>query len=95
MPLHVDVRVNDTVVRRLHIARMTSNGMQPDSVNEYAVVIGEVETVGYNDNGTARKGFRKEPNEWEWEISDIRFKHRYGDDELTCLLKAIEAVKEQ
>lgn len=94
MPLHIDVRVNDSVVRRIHIARMTtSGGMNPDSINEYAVVLGELETIGHKDNGMVIKGFRECPEEWEWDLSEIRFTHRYGDDELTCLMNAIQAVK--
>lgn len=91
LPLHIDIRINDDLIRRLHISRMTSSGMKPDSVNEYSVVVAEKETVFHGD--TSRKEFKACPDWWEWEVSEIRFFHRYGDDELTCLLKAVEAVK--
>lgn len=91
MPLHIDVRINDDLIRRLHISRMTSNGMNPDSVNEYSVVVAEKETVYHGD--LARKEYKECPEWWEWELSTIRFYHRYGDDELTCLLTALQAVK--
>lgn len=91
MPLHIDIRINDDLIRRLHISRLTSNGMKPDSVNEYSVVVAEKETVFRGE--IARKEFKACPDWWEWETSEIRFMHRYGDDELTCLLKAVEAVK--
>ena len=90
MPLHIDVRVNERTVRRLHIARMTSNGLQPDSINEYAVIATGPEPVISSPFGRPRS---PEPEEWEWELAEIRFTHRYGDDELTCLMKAVEALK--
>lgn len=91
MPLHIDIKINEKLIRRLHIARMTSNGMNPDSINEYAVVMGEKRPV--IGGGLDSKVFPVEPEFWEWDLSEIRFLHRYGDDELTCLIKAIEAVK--
>lgn len=91
MPLHIDIRVNENVIRKLHISRITHNGMQADSVNEYSVVVADKETVVRQ--GKIYKEFKDCPDWWEWETSEIRFLHRYGDDELTCLMKAVEAVK--
>lgn len=91
MPLHIDIKVNEKTIRRLHISRMTHNGMNPDSINEYSVVVADKENV--IRNGRLHKEFKDCPDWWEWDASEIRFNHRYGDDELTCLLKAIEAVK--
>ena len=91
MPLHIDIRINENLVRKLHISRMTHNGMQPDSVNEYSVVVAEKETIVRH--GRIQKEFKDCPDWWEWELSEIRFNHRYGDDDLTCLMKAVEAVK--
>lgn len=91
MPLHIDVRVNDSLVRRLHISRMTHKGMKPDSINEYSVVVSEKESV--IRHGRVYKEYKDYPDWWEWDISEIRFNHRYGDDDLTCLMKAIQAVK--
>lgn len=92
MPLHVDVRINEKLLRRIHIARMTSNGMNSDSINEYAVVLGLPKNN--QKGGLERKVFSEEPEQWEWDLSDIRFFHRYGDDELSCLMKALVAVQE-
>lgn len=91
MPLHIDIRVNDNLVRRIHISRMTHNGMNPDSVNEYSVVVSEKESV--IRQGRIHKEYKNYPDWWEWDMSEIRFNHRYGDDDLTCLMKAIQAVK--
>lgn len=91
MPLHIDIRINDTLLRRLHIARMTKNGMAPDSINEYSVVVSDEESLVRH--GRIVKGFKDSADWWEWEISEIRFYHRYGDDELTLLMLAVQAVK--
>jgi hypothetical protein len=91
MPLHIDIRINENLLRRIHISRMTKNGTHPDSINEYSVVVADKETVVRR--GKIYKEFKDCPDWWEWEVSEIRFHHRYGDDELTCLMKALEAVK--
>lgn len=91
MPLHIDIRINDTLLKRLHIARMTKNGMSPESINEYSVVVSEKESVVRN--GSIVKEFKDSADWWEWEVSEIRFYHRYGDDELTLLMLAVQAVK--
>jgi hypothetical protein len=39
MPLHVDIRINDTLINQIHIAR-TKGGTRADDVNEYVVVDG-------------------------------------------------------
>lgn len=88
MPLHVDIKINEKLLQRIHIARMTNNGMQPDSINEYAVV------VESNSHSTFNQvQIPPEPEQWQWDLSDIRFMHRYGDDEFTCLMKALEAFQ--
>ena len=91
MPLHIDIKINEQLIRRIHITRMTHNGMQPDSVNEYSVVVKEKENI--IRNGRVVKEFKDCPEWWEWEVSEIRFHHRYGDDELTCLMQALQAFK--
>lgn len=91
MPLHIDVKVNSDLVRRIHIARMTKNGMNPESINEYAVVD---EIINPNSFAVKNATETKVPEQWEWDLSDIRFFHRYGDDELSCLMKALVAVQE-
>lgn len=39
MPLHIDIRVNDTLINTLHIARVRG-GTDPDDMNDYLVVEG-------------------------------------------------------
>lgn len=92
MPLHIDMRINEKLLRRIHIARMTSNGMNSDSINEYAVVLGLPKNN--HEGGLERKLFSEEPEQWEWDLSPIRFTHRYGDSELICLSKAIIVIQE-
>jgi hypothetical protein len=38
MPLHIDIRINDRLLRQVHIGRI-SGGAHPDSVNSYRTVI--------------------------------------------------------
>lgn len=40
MPLHIDIRVNDTLLNTLHIARVRG-GTHPDDMNDYLIVEGE------------------------------------------------------
>lgn len=93
MPLHIDIKINEKTIQRIHIARMTKNGMKPDSINEYAVVKGE-ETLYYDEDlGRLQRGVPKEPDWLDWENSTVRFNHRYGDSAQTCLLKALETME--
>lgn len=92
MPLHIDIKVNESTIRRLHIARITSNGLSPDSINEYAVIMDDERKV--SAEGSSLRYRHTTPDEWEWMTSTIRFEHRYGDDDLTCLMKAVEAVQQ-
>jgi hypothetical protein len=39
MPLHVDIRINDTLINQIHIARI-KGGTKANDVNEYVVVDG-------------------------------------------------------
>ena len=41
MPLHVDIRVNEHLIKSIHIGRL-SGGTAPDSVNVYKAVEGAV-----------------------------------------------------
>lgn len=61
----------------------------PDSVNEYAVIVADKESV--LRDGEMCEEFRT-PAWWEYEFSPIRFNHRYDDDEVICLMKALQAV---
>lgn len=40
MPLHVDIRINDTLIEQIHIGRW-KGGTRPDDVNTYLAVRGE------------------------------------------------------
>lgn len=89
MPVHVDIRINDELIHRIHIARMSRSGMQPDSVNTYSVVAGEKEPV-FTESGM-RMGFPAEPTWLQWEQGE-KFTHRYGDDALICVQKALTVL---
>jgi hypothetical protein len=39
MPLHVDIRINETLINQIHIGRMRG-GTSPDDINEYSVIEG-------------------------------------------------------
>lgn len=43
MPLHIDIRVNDTLLNTLHIARVRG-GTNPDDINDYLIVEGDKPT---------------------------------------------------
>lgn len=47
MPLHVDIKLNEHTIQRIHVGRM-SGGTNPDSVNTYMAVTGEPPTK-YDD----------------------------------------------
>lgn len=40
MPLHIDIRVNDTLINQLHIARL-QGGTNPNDINDYVILDGE------------------------------------------------------
>lgn len=40
MPLHVDIKVNDTLINTIHIGRF-KGGTRPDDINTYMVVEGK------------------------------------------------------
>lgn len=90
MPVHMDIRVNKTLVQRIHVSRMSRNGMQPDSINEYSVVVSEQEPV-FLENRTVYR-FPEEPTWLQWE-QGVRFQHRYGDDATMLMLNALQALK--
>lgn len=90
MPVHVDIRINTHLIKRVHVARMTKNGMQPGSVNEYAVVVKPAPpTTGY-----MAKYADEGPTWLEWE-EGVRFTHTYGDGVLTLLQKALAALPQE
>jgi hypothetical protein len=93
MPLHIDVKVNDRQIHRINIARMTRNGMNDDSINEYAVVVSE-QRRAYFEAWPFMKEVFSDPEEKDWDDSIIRFTHRQGDGALVCTMKALQAVSE-
>jgi hypothetical protein len=40
MPIHVDIRINDTLINTLHIGRFSGEGTRPNDVNVYLAVEG-------------------------------------------------------
>jgi hypothetical protein len=43
MPLHVDIKMNDTLINQIHIGRF-KGGTDKDDINDYLVVEGEYPT---------------------------------------------------
>jgi hypothetical protein len=41
MPIHIDIRVNDTLINQIHIGRV-SGGTSPDDINNYLVIEGDM-----------------------------------------------------
>jgi hypothetical protein len=41
MPIHVDIKINDTLINTLHIGRFSGEGTKPDDVNLYLAVEGK------------------------------------------------------
>lgn len=80
MPIHVDIRINDSLVRTLHIGRATNNpsDIMSDSVNTYFAVLGSKPTSYEN-----------------WVERGIEFEHRYGDPIEVCVQKALDAIIEE
>jgi hypothetical protein len=39
MPIHVDIRINDTLINQIHIGR-AKGGTDPDDINTYIVIEG-------------------------------------------------------
>ena len=85
MPIHVDIRINDTVVESLHVGRMSKNGTHAGSINEYSILKG---------SDLDKPGLVSEPNEPEWDTG-VRFNHRYGDDVLLALFRGLYALHGQ
>lgn len=92
MPLHIDVRINDELIERLHIARLTKNGMSTGAVNEYAIIRSEKEPNRTEDFTFKQSDFPREPEWHQWLAAENRFEHTYGEQSLVCLLKALEAL---
>ena len=89
MPVHVDIRINNDLIHRIHIGRMEGTSMQPDSVNTYSVVdaVQEPKLIGE----TIVSVFPSEPTWFQWE-EGAKFTHRYGDGALAVVLRGLEAL---
>lgn len=85
MPIHVDIRINDTVVESLHVGRMSKNGTHAGSINEYSILKG---------SDLNKPGLVSEPDESEWD-KGVRFNHRYGDDVLLALFRGLYSLHGQ
>jgi hypothetical protein len=44
MPIHVDIKINDTLINTIHIGRFSGEGTKPDDVNVYLAVEGKKPT---------------------------------------------------
>ena len=40
MPIHVDIKVNDTLINQIHIGRVRGTGTDPDDINDYLAIDG-------------------------------------------------------
>lgn len=43
MPIHVDIKINESLVNSLHIGRI-AGGTDPDDINDYLVIDGDYPT---------------------------------------------------
>lgn len=44
MPLHIDIKINETLINTVHIGRV-SGDTRPDTINNYVIVEGERPTT--------------------------------------------------
>jgi hypothetical protein len=93
MPLKIDVRVNDELIERVHIARMnTAGGTAVDTLNDYSVIRGSKELIHRDEPPFNQREFKGEPGWEDWLEPDAEFQHRYGDGPIVCLLKALQKL---
>lgn len=77
MPINVTIAINETVIKTVHIARITGGaGRERERVHEYAVVV--------------QDEVPKEDHEW---MTGAFFNHKYGDGVDTLVRKAFEALE--
>lgn len=79
MPLHIKVESDNLCLTRLDIGRTGSTGTNADDVNGYLMIVAS--------------GDSPDPESWEWNHAGVPFEHRYGDSELVCLTKGLEAAR--
>jgi len=90
MPVYVDVKVNEELVSRVYIARMSKNGLNPNSVNEYSAVVGQKEPFFHNERMCME--FPAEPTWLQWETG-TRLHHQYGSGVLELVQRALHALE--
>lgn len=79
MPIHITIELNDRVIERLHIARISnSSSRAPGRVHQYSIL--KQEHAPTNDAG------------WE---AGTHFTHQYGDGLETCIRKGLEALENE
>jgi len=76
MPIHVSIKVNETEVRNIHIARV-GGGLDRNPVNSH----------DYSALDQKEAPVRDE----EWDAG-VMFTHVYGDDITVCVQKALTAL---
>lgn len=90
MPLKIDVKANNELVERLHIARMNeSGGTNPDAVNAYSVIRGTKDLVLRDEPPFDKREFPEDVAWADWLDADAEFTHRYGDGAIVLLMKAL------
>lgn len=90
MPLRIDVKANNELLERLHIARMNeSGGTNPDAVNSYSVIRGTKDLVLRDEPPFDKREFPEDVAWADWLDADVEFTHRYGDGAIVLLMKAL------
>lgn len=90
MPLRIDVKANNELLERLHIARMNeSGGTSPDAVNAYSVIRGTKDLVLRDEPPFDKREFPEDVAWVDWLDADAEFTHRYGDGAIVLLMKAL------
>lgn len=90
MPLKTDVRVNDELIERVHIARMNAGGGTAiGTSNDYSVIRASKDLIHSDEPPFNRREFKDDLLWSDWLEPDAEFQHRYGDGPMVCLLKAL------
>jgi hypothetical protein len=93
MPLKIDVRINNELIERVHIARMNeAGGTAPDAVNDYSVIRGTKDLVLRDEPPFNQREFADDLAWADWLEPDAEFSHRYGDGAIVCLMKALNKL---
>lgn len=76
MPISITVKLNERTLKTVHIARIG---------NDISRVGERVHTYAAIESAT-------EPTEFDYETSPVTFEHKYSDDILVCVEKALHAL---